>query len=497
MTAAGREHPSWWLVFSSALLLLLALPGVGPWPLMWVAFVPLLLFLRSQTVKLWKVFLATFLATLPYALALTLPIALLDGSWWFVSGDVGQSSIDRSMAPWLALLGAWGALWLSLAFTLYRARAREDGWNIVRFAIIFGSLEFLRAKLGMAGYSWGSITYTFAASEYSKQLVAIVGTYGFAGFVAGANHWIADLVANGALGRIWRAPRRIVLFLSQFLFEKGQHARLVYAAIWMCAMLYGAIEYRLHGEWLSSPLRVAVVHSDLPTDESYAAGAYRHYRSQILAALQGGADLVVLPENVFPFFVVDEATLSLRGSRNQFVLEAPELYQDLMQISRTYPDATITLGIHTRKGYERFNASVSYRDGAIVHIYRKRRVVPFAENSPSYFSTPIMERITPGDDATPHTLGGSRVATVICSEIDHPELVAGSADILVSPSNDSVFRSDWIGRVHHAVATIRAVESRAYVLRSSKGGVSSIISPVGRVLASADGSGELLVAEIR
>jgi apolipoprotein N-acyltransferase len=91
-----------------------------------------------------------------------------------------------------------------------------------------------------------------------------------------------------------------------------------------------------------------------------------------------------------------------------------------------------------------------------------------------------------------------RVATAICFDGDHPDLVRqvglGGADLFVLPVND------WpeVKRIHLEMAAFRAIESGTPILRPTSFGVSAAIDPLGRVLAVADhlSGAPTLVAEI-
>ena len=79
-----------------------------------------------------------------------------------------------------------------------------------------------------------------------------------------------------------------------------------------------------------------------------------------------------------------------------------------------------------------------------------------------------------------------RIATAICFDLDFPQLVRqtgrAGADIVLAPS------SDWraIDPIHTRMATFRAIENGAAVLRQTKRGLSIAVDHAGRVLAEVD-----------
>ena len=94
------------------------------------------------------------------------------------------------------------------------------------------------------------------------------------------------------------------------------------------------------------------------------------------------------------------------------------------------------------------------------------------------------------------TLHGERFAAAICSEIGIIPFGAGNATMILAPSNDSALDSFGINTLGDQAARMRALETGAYVLRSTKGGISSVIDSYGRTLASAHDSNEVLVVDI-
>ena len=78
------------------------------------------------------------------------------------------------------------------------------------------------------------------------------------------------------------------------------------------------------------------------------------------------------------------------------------------------------------------------------------------------------------------------VGTLVCFESLFSgiarNMVAEGAEVLLIASNDSWFDHSAALYQHHAQAILRAVESGCYVLRVGNSGITSIISPVGKVL---------------
>jgi apolipoprotein N-acyltransferase len=142
-----------------------------------------------------------------------------------------------------------------------------------------------------------------------------------------------------------------------------------------------------------------------------------------------------------------------------------------------------------------YNATLLYRSGGIVDIYRKLRLVPFSEHFPYRGPLTWMHELLQKFDIHHYEAGtepvvyedrGVRFSTPICFEDTFGYIgrlfVARGADVLVNMTNDS-----WAGSVasemqHMAMGVLRTVENRRSVVRSTNGGMTVIVDPNGRIL---------------
>jgi len=157
-----------------------------------------------------------------------------------------------------------------------------------------------------------------------------------------------------------------------------------------------------------------------------------------------------------------------------------------------------------------YNSALLVEGSTIMGRYDKRRLLPFGEMIPFgetfpvlYELSPQSGHISPGRASTPLQFGDKRIAVMICYEDVLPGLVNGAVadtnpDLLVNLTNDAWFGETWEPWMHHALARFRAVEHHRYFLRATNTGVSSIVDPVGRVIAHTETfRPELLTGEVR
>jgi apolipoprotein N-acyltransferase len=136
-------------------------------------------------------------------------------------------------------------------------------------------------------------------------------------------------------------------------------------------------------------------------------------------------------------------------------------------------------------------------EGAPLGVYDKRRLAPFGEYVPYAL---VLGRLglgtlgdglsgfSPGAEPGPFALPGLPPAAVlICYEIIFPGLTrrtAAGADWIIQVTNDAWFGDSFGPWQHLAQARIRAIETGLPVARAANTGVSAMIAPHGRAIAT-------------
>ncbi|HMA92269.1 MAG TPA: apolipoprotein N-acyltransferase, partial [Polyangiaceae bacterium] len=152
--------------------------------------------------------------------------------------------------------------------------------------------------------------------------------------------------------------------------------------------------------------------------------------------------------------------------------------------------------VQDARKYQLFNSALATdAQGTVRGRYDKHFLVPFSERIPwgdrypaLYRWSPNSLRISPGDSLEPLPFGDHSVATTICYEDLSPSFVntmlrRANAGLLVNLSNDAWFGDTLEPHQHSALAKLRAVEQRRFLIRSTNSGISAFIDPVGRTLA--------------
>ena len=229
------------------------------------------------------------------------------------------------------------------------------------------------------------------------------------------------------------------------------------------------------------------------------------------AISQNSVDLVLWPETAIPFRILDEKNRSyyefLKSRIRQWGGSLLSGYSDIVY----YTEAEVSgeeflykFNPEEKRYYQTFNASMLITEGgdALPQIYRKMKLVPFAERVPYMEYAPWMDNFTlslagisswgKGSDKTIMefiTDSGATVKTsnVICYESIFPGLVAEfvkrGAEFLTVVTNDGWYAKSYGPYQHAAIARFRCIENRRSMARCANTGVSQFIDKYGRVYA--------------
>lgn len=440
----------------------LAFPGIGWWPLAWVALVPLFMAL-AEARRPREAMLAgfgfgfPFYATLMYWLLAMHPLTWLGISWGV--------SLCMVTAAWLAvstIMGLGIALFaLPVAWLLGRSRAH--GWGPGPFIAICACswcvLEWLQS-LGPFGFTWGSLAVTQVGDLPLLQVLSVAGPFALSGLMAGV---------AGAIAAVRVLPRRSPrLALGSVLV--------------LVALLSGWGAHRLAAPIVGLRIPVAAVQGDIKENVKWVPGnQYRILATYLSLSREAPeAELLVWPETAFPLFLAEDPyalgqVQALARDRHQDILTGTLERTGYFPHSALYNAATV---VTPRGGPLAFDAKV--------HLVPFGEYVPFRQFLGAMFSV-LGEDMTPGDHPHPFHLALGTVDSAICFDSIIPKVirdkVRDGAQILAVITNDAWYKRTTAAYQHEAQSQLRAVESHRYVIRAANTGVSAIIDPDGRILA--------------
>ena len=451
-----KKRPATALALLSGLLYFLAFPGVDLWPLGFVAFVPLLLALRAQRPRTG--------AGLGWLAGFTMTMC---GFYWLLDMLKIFSGFPTALClVFMSILCAYQAGRMALCGWLY-ARAAHRGWPAgVAFAAAFTASELLFPLL----FPWA-----YAATVHQipalLQLAELGGPIAVGLVLVAANLAIAEPIVAKLEGR---KPRMRVAGAL--------------AGVPVAAAIYGLVRIPMvDAQTRAAPkARVGIVQANMSLMGKRHAkqeGLRRHLALTRELQAAGPLDLVVWSETsvVSP----QDEEIAAAMYRNQFTasLGAPAIF-----------GAVLVRRVDDARGYVLFNSALlSDARGEVTGRYDKQfllafgEYLPFGEQFPKLYEISRNSgRFTPGKTLAPLQLDGHGLATFICYEDISASFVrsivrTGPTDLLVNITNDAWFGDTTEPWIHLALAKLRAVEHRRFLVRSTNSGVSAFVDPVGRV----------------
>jgi len=437
----------------SGLLLFLAFPPYDLWPLMWVAFIPMI-------VAQYRI--------IPRKISALAP-AITVGGWLggYLYPIFAGSGIYME---WLPII-IFGINLLTEGGTRPFHERTGYRWLVLQQTTSWVGIELIRSFIPIAG-TWGFLAYTQYRQVWLIQPVSVFTIFGLSTLIMFVNYALGLLVLSWFDSR-WQhedaAPAIDLGLVKRYLV-----AALASLGVWIVISLV------LLGNSMGPEVKVAAIQPEVSSllvynqdDESGYLQILERMREQSQDAGEQGAQLIVWPEGALLFDPQIEDKLDFRGLTEETGAHLVAGY-----IVVTDPDIPIF----------RNEATVLNPQGEYLGVYGKDHPVPFGgETSPTRGTYPIYN--------TP--LG--KLATIICYDLDFIDtarkMSRQGAQIIAVPSND------WgaIAEKHYTHVVFRAVENQVAMVKADGSFDSAIISPFGQILAlatSPDGVEATLVSDV-
>ncbi|MES2463193.1 MAG: apolipoprotein N-acyltransferase [Armatimonadota bacterium] len=456
----------------SALLLTLAFAPLGWWWTAWIAIIPWYVTLQSRTGI--------------YRAART---GLLFGVVVFLVGMFWMNEIGA--VPWFVLAWIQAVPFALLGLISVALLPRLPVWaRPLVFAAIWTLLEFGRSY-GRFAFPWFLLSTSQVHNLPILQLVSATGQWGLSFCIA---------FANGLLGEAWLSTRRrdtraltvrlgaaavavpILLYISGLLVMGSVDRSDTNLPTRLVGAVQGSFDKESYGD-AETRERVLTAYLNLTRDAVIQAQAMKPGT----ADNKKGLAFVAWPETVVPGYISREPYLrgilsqTARALQTPLLIGAPEVDEDGSWLNTAY--------LFDRNGLER-------------ERYDKNQLVPIGEFFPlrALLGTIYAQYNVPEKDHAPGTrlgvmeVGGitgenrMRVGTIICYESVFPKWarddVRGGAQMIALLTSDQTFGTSAGPQQHADIATVRAVETRRWIVRAAATGVSEFLSPTGRIKRS-------------
>jgi apolipoprotein N-acyltransferase len=442
----------------------LALPPIYAVPVLFVSFTGLIWLIDGtdgmRTAK-GKAFLIGWCFGLAYFSA---------GLYWITN----SLFVDAASHGWLAPFAVLG---LSVYFAIYPALAcwvsvfaRPGAPRVMVFAAAWAVGEWLRGTL-LTGFSWNLIATTLAFDAAAIQAVALIGGYGLSVLVVLVAATPSVLAGPGPGRPVGRAGLLMGSTMIVALIGGLGLARVAMAP----APGTG-----------STQVTVRVVQGNIAQHLKWlperARGHFDTYLKLSLDRRYGPVpDVTIWPETAVPYVFYG-------GPRY------------IKALQRAVPGKGVLItGVvrSTQRGVrprQLWNAVVAVTQRGLEATYDKHHLVPFGEYMPARNYLPL-KKITAGRidfsfGPGPRSLkvpGLPAFSPLVCYETIFPGAVVAPGPRprwLLNVTNDAWFGKSTGPYQHLAAARLRAVEEGLPLVRAANTGVSAIIDPWGRTIAS-------------
>jgi apolipoprotein N-acyltransferase len=402
------------------------------------------------------------------------------GLWWLGAAFL----VEADQFAWAMPLGVLGlpaalALFPAFGFVLARALWSPGAMRIVALAVGLAAADYLRGHL-LTGFPWNALGMALAQNAWLMQGASIIGLYGLslaAVLIAAA----PATLATGETARERWLPTGLALGLLAGL------------------AVFGALRIPTASTPSVAGVKLRLMQPNLPQDAKFRP----ENREPILRRYLTLSDRATSPERSG---VADVTHLIWPESAFPFLLHRdPEALSRIAALLP--PGVTLVTGaaraddpLPGEEARRIYNAiQVVHDDGSIAASYDKVHLVPFGEYLPRFLDQAIRGLGLRQFVATP---GGFSAATArrplevrglpptaasICYEAIFPGAVLPRGPrpgLILNVTNDA-----WFGQTpgpyqHFAQARLRAVEEGLPLVRAANTGISAVVDPYGRVVAS-------------
>lgn len=462
------------IAFSAGLVSALAMPPFNAWPVLFLTFPPMIWLIDGAA-----------RGTRGIAAAAA-------AGWWFGFGYflgslywIGYAFlVDAETFGWLLPIAVAGlpallAVFPAAGFAFARLIWARGASRILSFATALTVSEWLRGHL-FTGFPWNAFGYALTTPLALAQTASLIGLWGLClvaiAVVASPATWFDEHLATR---RRWLAPTLALAVLAAM----GS---------------YGAMRLKQQPTHFAAGVKLRIMQPNLSQDAkfNYAAKTEVMHKYLALSDRSSGpqsngvrdATLLIWPESAFPFFLTREpdamaeiAGLLPRGT--------------LLVTGGVRPPDTQPPGIPITRAYN--SIYVIDHDGSILSVYDKLHLVPFGEYLPFQSTlesiglsqlTKVRGGFIAGTRRKPIRLPNAPLMLpLICYEAIFPGSIVTTDERpgwIVNLTNDGWFGISSGPYQHLQQARLRAIEEGLPIVRAANTGISAVIDPLGRIVAS-------------
>ena len=460
----------WLIAFAAGALSALAMAPLNAWPILFLTFPTLVWLIDGAGAGHWR----------------GIGVAAATG-WWFGFGYflaglywVGFAFlVDAPTFGWLlpfAVIGLPAGLAVFTAFGVAVSRLlwTRGPMRILALSVALTAAEWLRGHL-LSGFPWNAFGYALTSPLILAQSASLIGVWGLT-FVAVA---------------VFATPATLADDRSEY---SGRWLPFALAIVILVGMgTFGALRLARTPTRLVDGVRLRIMQPNLPQDARFNYAAKQLVMDRYIDISKrpstegaGPATHLIWPESAFPFFLAREP-----DALAQIV---QLLHGDAVSITGAVrlaePVTTPDVGVYN-------SIYVIGSDGSLDSFYDKTHLVPFGEYLPfqRFLESLGLQQLTKqrggflaGDRRRLIAVPGAPLALpLICYEIIFPGAVVPKGPRpgwIVNVTNDGWFGVSSGPYQHFQQARVRAIEEGLPLVRAANTGISAVVDPLGRIVAS-------------
>ncbi|MFW5694612.1 MAG: apolipoprotein N-acyltransferase [Alkalispirochaeta sp.] len=365
-------------------------------------------------------------------------------------------------------------------------------WAFLVQICVWMAYEWFRTQAYL-GYSYGIMGYALFPAPALIQAADIGGVWIISFLVILPSFLIGQIINDHQI-QVFASWRRLKAVLTWRLPELVGYAVLITAAV-----VYGAfatVDYSRSPTW-----RLALVQQNIDP----WIGGFRAYerslevliRESDRALQEADPDAVIWSETSFVPSINYHTRYRTDQKRYALVQELME-YLERQEVPFVIgnSDGQLRRGADGELRRVDYNAVLTFEAGGVLQgTYRKLHLVPFTEHFPYEDQLPWLHQLLvenntnfweEGSEWSVFELNGVKFSTPICFEDTFGYLSRGfvreGAEVIVNLTNDLWSYSEPSAMQHMGMAVFRAVENRRSVVRSTNGGMTTMIDPNGALL---------------
>lgn len=465
----------------SGILLAFSWFPVGFYPLLFIAFIPLLiientLFQNQQKYNKLTLFVCSYLAFFIWNILVT---------WWVKNASFGGAA--------MAILA--NALLMTFVIMFFHRIKKRVGskWANVLFICFWIAFEFIHLRWDLS-WPWLTLGNAFADSPNIIQWYEYTGVFGGSLWILFVNVLVFEFLSGYKYQNFREKSRSIIIILSAILLP----VIISYAVL---------STYKKSTE---NEIQVVIVQPNIdPYNEKFFENFETQLQKMIALAKQktdSTTDYLILPETALTENIWENEI-------NQSIS-----IKKLQDYLKQFPNLKIIIGACTIKAYKKgetlsatarkftdengyydsYNTALQLDNSDNIQIYHKSKLVPGVEKMPFPSVFKYFEKFAIELGGTSGSLGMQdertvfvspnkkiKVAPVVCYESIYGEYVGeymkNGANFITIITNDGWWGDTPGYKQHLKFGALRAIETRKWIARSANTGITCFIDPFGEI----------------